>query len=368
MTTVFSRHCIGFLSFEAPGRGSTSSAVSTTRSGHGTPRPCRREGNAERRNPENQASSSRCRASAEAAPEAVRSRAASAACNACRRAFNRGAKHGIGSAKQQQAQPPAPETPAASPAPGRRPMLRASGGRAYASRGYHPTAGHTPCGLSRSPPRRPHSTRRPARSLRRPAHGQHGLQPLLPDKGGRAARRTPQKGLGSASDTGNDLAALRLCDDPWPQTTNTARAFFAVARPVGGKDAARHMKTSVRHSSAEVNSARTKSDPVQYAWQQFHSITVGLMNTLSVRSTLLRFSLPKNHLIIGTRARNGMPREDFSSELRSSPPRSTISSFCTLTIDLKPRVAVPGGASSCSRPVNSVCSNSISSVMLPVET
>ena len=65
----------------------------------------------------------------------------------------------------------------------------------------------------------------------------------------------------------------------------------------------------------------------------------------------------------GTRARKGMPREDFSMLLRSKPPSSTISSLRTLTIDLKLRVAVPGGAFSCSRPVNSVCSNSISSVI-----
>ena len=87
------------------------------------------------------------------------------------------------------------------------------------------------------------------------------------------------------------------------------------------------------------------------------------MKILSVRSTLLRFSLPKNHLMTGTRARNGTPREERSIVLRSSPPRSTISSFCTLTIDLKLRVAVPGGASSAARSVNSVCSNSISSVI-----
>ena len=36
------------------------------------------------------------------------------------------------------------------------------------------------------------------------------------------------------------------------------------------------------------------------------------MKILSVRSTLLRFSLPKNHLMTGTRARNGTPREEFS--------------------------------------------------------
>ena len=92
-------------------------------------------------------------------------------------------------------------------------------------------------------------------------------------------------------------------------------------------------------------------------------MTVGLIKTFSERSTLLRFSLPKNHLMTGTRARKGIPREEFSNVLRSRPPRSTISSFCTLTIDLKLRVAVAGGASSVLRSVNSVCSNSISSVM-----
>ena len=87
------------------------------------------------------------------------------------------------------------------------------------------------------------------------------------------------------------------------------------------------------------------------------------MNIFNVRSTLLRLSLPKNHLMTGTFARKGMPREDFSIVLRSRPPSSTISSLRTLTIDLNPRVAVPGGAFSSTRSVNSVCSNSISSVI-----
>ena len=87
------------------------------------------------------------------------------------------------------------------------------------------------------------------------------------------------------------------------------------------------------------------------------------MNIFNVRSTLLRLSLPKNHLMMGTFARKGMPREDFSIVLRSRPPSSTISSLRTLTIDLNPRVAVPGGAFSSTRSVNSVCSNSISSVI-----
>ena len=58
---------------------------------------------------------------------------------------------------------------------------------------------------------------------------------------------------------------------------------------------------------------------------------------------MLRFSLPKNHLMIGTRARKGIPREDFSMLLRSKPPSSTISSFRTLTIDLKRAWRFPEG-------------------------